>query len=147
MELPPPPFKFENTEEAKLFNSKLIEEFDYDLDQLFEAHLYSAVHPGAEFTRSDEVECLLSVHKDWEKLKKIMDEGVDLGVSDERSEQEKISDFKSSLDKGNSGTMRDPEAKKSVKENQFKEVEHGRVIPITLECATKLKDAGITPLG
>ncbi|GFH53887.1 hypothetical protein CTEN210_10363 [Chaetoceros tenuissimus] len=147
LELPPPPFMFENTERAKIFNSKLIEEFDYDLDRLFDAHLYSAVHPGAEFRSSEEVECLLSVHKDWEKLKKIMDEGVDLGVSDERTEQEKLSDFQEAFDKGNSSTMKDPEAKKSVKENQFKEVDHGRAIPITLECAAKLKDAGITPLG
>ena len=39
------------------------------------------------------------------------------------------------------------EAKKAVKENQFKEVAHGRTVPITLECAEKLKDAGIIPLG
>ena len=76
-----------------------------------------------------------------------MDEGVDLSISDKRSEEEKRSDFIEALNKGNSGTMKDPEAKKAVKENQFKEVAHGRTVPITLKCAEKLKDAGIIPLG
>ncbi|GFH61799.1 hypothetical protein CTEN210_18275 [Chaetoceros tenuissimus] len=109
----------------------------------------SVIHPGSEFRDPDLLEPILKDHPDWPVLKAIMKTGVDLGLDKElkRDEDTRKKDFEDALKKGNSGTMRDPLAANTVKENQEKEVTYRRVIPITLECASKLKNASICPLG
>lgn len=143
------PFIFEDTKNAREHNSKILEDYDYDFQRCMDAIDISVIHPGSEFRDPELLEPILKNHPDWPVLKAIMKTGVDLGLDKElkRDEETRERDFEEALKKGNSGTMRDPLAAKTVKENQEKEVSFGRVIPITLECARKLKNASICPLG
>jgi hypothetical protein len=143
------PFIFENTKKARVHNSRILEQFDFDFRAAMNSFDKSVIHPGSEFRDSELLEPLLKDHPDWVILKEIMDLGVDLGLdpSKIRDEETRLKDFDDALRKGNSGTMKDHLAKETVAKNQEKEVSYGRTIPITIECARKLKNGSLTPLG
>ena len=143
------PFIFENTKKARVHNSRILEQFDFDFRAAMNSFDKSVIHPGSEFRDSELLEPLLKDHPDWMILKEIMDLGVDLGLDPYkiRDEETRLKDFDDALRKGNSGTMKDHLAKETVAKNQEKEVSYGRTIPITIECARKLKNGSLTPLG
>lgn len=143
------PFIFENTKKARVHNSRILQRFDYDFKKAMENLDKSVIHLGSKFRESDLLEPLLKNHPDWKILKEIMDCGVNLGFNPLklRDEETRLKDFDDALRNGNSGTMKDPLAAETVAKNQDKEVKYGRTIPITIECARRLKNGSLTPLG
>ena len=64
----PPPFIFENTTEAATKNSKILQAFDYDMDQVLKASENTILHPGTEFRQIQDLRPLVSHHIDWKKF-------------------------------------------------------------------------------
>ena len=64
-----PIFQFENTEQAKKFNTDILESYNWDVQAAIDAQSNTILHPGSEFRPLDDVEEVFQNHCDWEKYR------------------------------------------------------------------------------
>ena len=143
------PFIFENTREAAETNSTIIKEHDGDLAEVLKKYGNSIFHPGTEFRKSKDLKPLLQQHKDWQKLKDIIDEGASYAVMEdpEYTDAIKRQDLEATIERGNNKSAKSKESEEFIKKNYDKEVDRAWMLPVTKESITSIKGAGVIPIG
>ena len=139
---------FENTMEAAKTNAALLEKSNFDFKQFITSQQDTILTPGSEFTTISTLERLLGHHQDWHKIRKIISEGCDVPTTNEiATETTQKVDLASMITRGNhkSTTVSDNSA--ALQKGYLKEIEHGWLIPITVDSVYKIKNAMVLPLG
>ena len=70
-------FKFNNTEEAAIYNSKVLSACDYDYEKVLSKQRGTTIFYGSEFRSISNLRKLLEFHKDWPRIEKFLSEGTD----------------------------------------------------------------------
>ena len=139
-------FQFVNNRDAAKFNTRILKRYKYDLVAAMRNEKGTMLEPGSEFRLAKTLEPLLKHHNNWLKFKKIITEGVNYNLED-IPDRTRRSDLLAQLARGNHKSASEPENKPTLIKNYDKEVSYGWMIPITKECKTKLKGAGVIPIG
>ena len=104
------------------------------------------LEPGSEFRLTKTLEPLLKHHKNWNKMKQILTEGLNYNL-EQIPEIVRRSNLIAQVTRGKHPSASEPENEAILLKNYDKEVSHGWMLPVTKECVTKLKDAGVIPIG
>ena len=104
------------------------------------------IDPGSEFRSVEYLEPLFKHHRLWKKMKKIMSSGVDYPLKEIESETLE-QDLQQMIKRGNHKSAQLPTNEQSLEENYKKEVEHGWMMPITIDSIRKLEGAAVIPIG
>ena len=142
----PHKYIFENNREAAKLNTKLLKRDKYDLAKAIARAKGTMLEPGSEFRRKETLEPLFHHHEHWNKMSKIISEGLDYPLTDLPDKVLKA-DMVAMMDRGNHKSATSPEVEPTLLKNYTKEVKHGWMLPITLESVTKIKGAGVIPIG
>ena len=79
-------------------------------------------------------------------MKEIISSGVSYFLED-LPEQTRKEDIEFMIKRGNHKSALSKENEEKSLENYEMEVKHGWMLPVTVECVTKIKDAGVIPIG
>ena len=71
------PIAFDFTKDAMLHDSKILQSFDCDIEEIIRAHPNSDNSYGSDFRPNSIMEPLLHKHKDWVKIKGCLLNGFD----------------------------------------------------------------------
>ena len=112
--------------------------------------MFPATHPntnleyGSEFRPTSDLEPLLSSHPLWERTKDILDNGVNVALTQIDDDKE-IEDIVAGVKRGNhKGAI---QQKSTLNKLVGKDIEHGFALPITSESMTKIKGGKFAPLN
>ena len=141
----PHKFQFTNTRDAAKFNTRILKRYKYDLVAAMKNEKGTMLEPGSEFRLVKTLEPLLKHHNNWQKFKKIITEGVDYNL-EHLPEGTRRSDLLAQIERGDHKSASEPENEPTLLKNYDKEVSYGWMIPVTKECTTKLKGAGVIPI-
>ena len=144
-----PIFKFNNSQEAAIFNSKILRHYNYDINRAIHARRNTILHPGSEFRPLKELKPLLKFHIDWKKFESITSEGARYSFPSDLSYDKKTKhdDLLAALEKGNNNSARDPISAKSIEKNYTKEVNRAWMIPFQKSSIHKIIGASLIPIG
>ena len=93
------------------FNSRLIDEYDMDMQRLLDAYPYSVISPGSEFRPAGVLEPLLAGHPYWPRLKSIISHGVSYPLTAVEDETARRAENDAILEYGNHASgKKNPEA-------------------------------------
>ena len=127
------------------FNSRLIDEYDMDMQRLLDAYPYSVISPGSEFRPAGVLEPLLAGHPYWPRLKSIISHGVSYPLTAVEDETARRAENDAILEYGNHASgKKNPEALTKV---LLKDASRGYSLPITFSCAKSIKHSRISPMG
>ena len=139
------PFVHQLTLSAAQTNSDLIEEYGFDLQALFDAHPNSTISPGSEFRPIHVIEPLLQHHPFWPLLSSMLFRGASYKFKNLPPDSDRELENEAILEYGNhSSAVKRPDALRKVSE---KDTKFGFSLPITFDCARKIKDGRVGPLG
>ena len=132
--------------EAAVANIKLIEEYDFKLENVFSSEPNSTIHPKFEFRDEQSVSNLFDLSTDGEKLKQICFKGVDYPFRNDidASDDTRIQDAEYWLEKGNN--------KSATGEDQIilaavaKEISKGWGIVVPKSQCLSIEGIGIVPI-
>ena len=142
-------FRFENSEKAAAFNSKLLRSMRMDFHKVIHAQGNSFLRPGSEFRNPLLLEKLLHNHERWNKLKRIMTTGAAYSFKKDSiySEETRLKDLACDIKRGNNASTKIPENDKALRESYSKEVEKGWLIPFLREDVIITPGASVIPAG
>ena len=139
-------FSFEYTHEAAIKNSLILEKHGYDLEKAFAAQQDTIVTYGSEVRPTTQLEPLLHNHPNFERFKSNMTHGISCPLND-IPEETRIEEMQKTIKHGNHKSALEKEAIPHVSKAMQTDVVRGFGIIMTPDCAAKLKDAEIYPLG
>ena len=142
----PHKYVFANNREAAKHNTQILKRTKYDLTLALERCKGTVMEPGSEFRRTAELKPLFHHHEHWEKMSEIIDTGLDYPLNDLPDKILK-DDVTAMIARGNHKSATAPEVASTLLKNYTKEVEHGWMLPVTLESVAKIKGAGVIPIG
>ena len=142
----PHKYNFMNNREAAKFNTKLLKRERYDLTKVLGKAKGTMMEPGSEFREKDKLEKLFQHHEHWKKMEAIISTGLDYPLTDLPDKVLK-EDVIAMIARGNHKSATAPEVAPALLKNYTKEVEHGWMLPVTLESVAKIKGAGVIPIG
>ena len=105
------------------------------------------ITPGAEFRSTDTLKLIWKHHKDWIKIKSIIQIGCDYPCKSTPTEEERLSDMEVMIKRGNHPSAEIFDNKKAMYKNYEKEVKKGWMIPVTIDCLRQIKHARVIPIG
>ena len=127
------------------FNSQLIERFDFDMQRVIDSHPDSVITPGSEFRTAQILEPLLAGHPNWSRFHHNITHGVSYPLTAEEDEPARRAENEAILEYGNHASGRkNPEALSKVLR---KDASKGFSLPITFDCAKRIKHSRISPMG
>ena len=139
---------FENSTEAAKINADILRKHQYDFEKFINSQHDTILTPGSEFRSIHTLERLLGNHQDWHKIKKIISEGCDIPtVNSDTNEDTQRADLQAMINRGNHKSTQDKENSKALHKGYLKEIEHGWMIPVTIESVYHIKNAMVLPLG
>ena len=138
-------FIFENTIEAAESNMTLIQEYDFNIDNIFKSEPDSTIQPKFEFRDQSIVSDLFDLSTDGEKLKNICFQGVTYPFRDDvdTSDETRIADAEYWLEKGNNNSARGEEV--LINTMIGKEVSNSWGIVVPRKDCLSVEGAGIVP--
>ena len=145
----PPLFIFENTTEAATKNSKILQAFDYDMDQVLKASENTILHPGTEFRPIQDLRPLISHHIDWKKFESICTMGAKYSLKPDLdySAETKRKDLLGAIEQGNNKSAQHPDVEATIDKNYNNEVKKGWMIPFLASIILFIKGASLIPIG
>lgn len=138
-----PPLVFEFSAAAARQNWETISAYG-SLDNLIRFHNRSTIGYGSEFRPTATLEPLLRQHKDWMKLKCMLDNGSKFPLT-AMDEETASKDLREALQYGNHQSARMNED--VLFQHLSKELSKGWIIPLLPEHAFLIKNASLAPLG
>ncbi|KAL7562871.1 hypothetical protein ACA910_000249 [Epithemia clementina (nom. ined.)] len=140
-----PPFQFILSCEADETNSAVIANHHYNIQEVINAPPGSTISPGSEFRPVATLQRLFSEHPFWPKAKQILTDGARYHITTTIPESMRLQENDAILAYGNhaSATKR-PDA---LTEGFVKDTEAGYSIPLSVECARKIVNSRISPIG
>ena len=147
----PPPkkpiFKFENTENAAEFNSKILASCNFDYEELLSKQKNTTISYGSEFRPMNVLFKLLKFHKDGERIRSVLSKGTDTFILP--LEEEKIKeDCMADIERGNhKSASKSKDGIDFVHKTYTKEVNKGWMIPFSKNIIPKLRKACVIPIG
>ena len=147
--MPPPKpslFSFEYTMESAIKNSDIIKSFDYDLERTIKAQPGTPVSYGSEVRPMYQLDVLLHNHPNYKRFRNNMINGIDYPLK-EIDEVTRLEMLTKQLIKGNHKSTIEGEDRANVTKAMRTDVTRGFGYIITTDCAAKIKDAEIYPLG
>ena len=127
------------------FNSRLIAEYDMDLQKLFDHHPNNIITPGSEFRPAEILQPLLEGHPYWPRLHRLLTHGVAYPLKAVEYEPARRAENDAILMYGNHASgKKHPEALSKVLK---KDAANGFSLPITFDCARNIKHSRISPMG
>ena len=139
-------YRFVNSREAAKFNTKILKRSKYDLSLALKKEKGSMMEPGSEFRSKPVLEPLFIHHEFWEKMGKIVSEGVSYPMEDIAIDEQK-SDLLKMIDRGNHKSATQKENNPTLVKNYDNEVKHGWMLPVTIESLNRIKGAAVIPIG
>ena len=131
--------KFENTEKAANFNSKIIEACDYNYEKFISKQKDTTISYASEFRLVSKLRILLKHHKNWHRFEKFLTEGTDTVLSKMNNETLK-NDCEKNIERGNhKSASKSKRIIEFLQKTYSKEVRLGWMIPISIESISKLK--------
>jgi hypothetical protein len=140
-----PPIIFELGVHAAAHNAELLRGFGYDLGKMIRAHSASTLGFGSEFRSVAELRPLLGRHPHFDKLTKLLTNGMDYVFTRELSELERRKEVEAMLSRGNHKSAQSEQ--EQVGRLIAKDVLHGFTIPIPVETVLRIPGAMVQPLG
>ena len=104
------------------------------------------LEPASEFRKSSTLQPLLSNHIHWGKIEEIITNGITYPLS-ELPESTRVEDLKYMIKRGNHKSAKTKENAEALEASYTREVEHGWMLPVTVECLSKLKGVAVIPVG
>ena len=92
---------FEISESAAAKNSEIFKAQDYDFTKVTTSQNNTVITPGAEFRSTDTLKLIWKHHKDWIKIKSIIQIGCDYPCKSTPTEEERLSDMEMMIKRGN----------------------------------------------
>jgi hypothetical protein len=142
--LNPPLFIFKRCPLAAAHNAKILELFNFDLNQAILHQHPSQISYGSEFRPSRVLEKLLQGHPFWPRLKLILDEGATFPLED-ITDEARLIDLKFHQDRGNHKSL--SKYSEFIDPTITEDIERGFALPLPIEILYKLPKASIAPLG
>ena len=125
-------------------NSKILKQFDYDLDHLVESHPNSDLSCGSEFRPISILAPLLHRHHHWDNFSSYCTSGFNASFKP-LSESQRLKDVNAAIARGNHKS-----AKKHInilRKNTKKEIYTGFIFPFKINDVKKIKGAMVAPQG
>ena len=94
------PFLFENTKNAAIHNSKILESFNFDITKTIAAFPHSHISYGSEFRNPTALEPLLNKHPFWPSVKQSLSKGAKFPLS-RLNNKRRLEDLKCAIKRGN----------------------------------------------
>ena len=139
---------FENSMKAANINSNILRKYHYDFETFINSQHNTILTPGSEFRSIKTLEKLLGNHQDWHKIRQIISEGCDIPtVHSDANEDTRKADLQAMINRGNHKSTQNKENSEALHKGYLKEIEHGWMIPITIESIYHIKNAMVLPLG
>jgi hypothetical protein len=118
----PAPITFATTQEALDANDKLLREYGYDLDKLFQDYPETTLGFGSEFRTIAQLEKVLGGYPEFGVLTDLIKKGMNYKFSREITEEEKLRELRGMIERGNhKATEKSP---KKAEELLAKDVAH-----------------------
>ena len=141
------PLHFEYTVDAAEHNAALLETFNFDLEQLIDAHPGTTSSYGSELRPVEQLRPLLQHHPYWNDFEENLCNGIDYPFVTEINETERIAMLTVNIDGGNHRSALKQEDREHVTKAVKSDVELGYGFPLTIDGVMQLKDAEVYPLG
>ena len=142
-----PLFVLENTMEAAKTNTEILKAHDWDFAKAIASQENTIMQAGSEYRPWEKLEPLLKYHKDWEKMKSILTDGVTYGFDKdiEYTEETRMKDVEKAVQKGNNKSAQG--CKDIIMSNYNKEVIRAWMVPFLRESVMKVVGVGVIPIG
>lgn len=139
-------YKFENIREIANYDTAILKRSKYDFIRALAKETGTRLQPGSESRTSQTLQVLLGEHEHWDKMNEIMTHGVSYSLKD-LPEQIRKDDLEYMIARGNHKSAISEENEVTLLKSYEKEVEYGLMLPVTFESVTKIKGAGVIPVG
>ena len=143
----PTGFQFENSIHAAEWNTKILKSYQYDYGKVVAARPGTYLTPGTEFRNLTVLQKIWGPRQNWTRLRNILSKGIEYPLITEQSDDERLSDLRAMVARGNHKSAQKPANLIALRKNIEKEIQHQYLIPTTVASIFKLKGATINPLG
>ena len=140
-------FKFENSEDAALWNAEVMESYNDDYSEAVKQNKNTIISPGSEFRAIERVRKIWQYRENWQMIEEILTKGCIYPLKKPQEESTRLKDLQASIKRGNHKSCKKPHLEKSLKENIEKEIRRGYLIPLPVKYLQKLKNAAVIPMG
>jgi hypothetical protein len=140
-----PPIRFEISEQASEHNEAVLRAVDFDLGRLVLENSSSTLGFGSEFRKVDELRPLLGRHPHFDRLAKLLTEGMHYVFERELTPDERSGEVEAMIARGNHKSAQAELVK--VGELLAKDVIHGFTIPLPISAVRMIPGAMVQPLG
>jgi hypothetical protein len=125
------PFMFKLSDKAAAHNTKLLEEYNFNMQEVLEAHCHSFMGYGSEFRPVHMIEPLLLHHQNWSYLKLQLQQGSKWPLKEllEKDRLEKNLEFIRRENHKSAVTRH-----QALKDIVTKEISQGLMIPLQIQC-------------
>ncbi len=136
---------FEATPEAAHHNWELLKKYDFNLERICNyTKKRSLASYGSEFKSPKKLEKLLDKHPRWEKLKKILMQGVNFDLEG-MSEEMRKADLEAAYKRGNHKSA--AKNKEFLSKALIKEIEQGWIMVLPEYCYKEIPGLVLNPMG
>lgn len=140
-------FIFEDAHDAAVWNSNILQKYEYDFEKAVAAEENSILTPGSEFRSIDNIAKIWKHRENWKKIRSILAHGCIYPLDKEQPEEIRKKDLEEMVKRGNHKSALTTDHKAVLEKIQKKEVRQGFTFPLTVDCLLKLKGAAVIPMG
>ena len=140
-----PSVKFDLSDESLAWNSQVIRECGYDLENLFAANVGTTLSPGSEFRPPDQLSRLFSRHPNFNFFMSTIRDGMGYEFETTLSEDERQTELAAMIQRGNHQSA--VKHSTHVAALLAKDVRHGFSLPCSPDLVTSIKQAMVQPCG
>jgi hypothetical protein len=139
------PVAFDTSPAALKANDKLLQEHDFDLENLMKAFQDTTLGYGSEFRPLGQLRKVLGGHPEYPVLADLIQNGMDYRFKRELTEDERKRELRGMLQRGNHKSTE--KGSNTAEALLAKDVSHGFSIPVSPSTIEKIKGAMVQPLG
>ena len=128
-----------------LHNTRLLEECEWCVEQLFDRLKGTTVDHGSEFRPTHQLQRIVGMHPNFEYLRGILENGFEYILSRELSEAERRRELEAQLERGNHRSAIDNE--EEIQQLLEGDVKYGFVLPFSASEINNIKGVQLQPGG
>ena len=140
-------FSFENTIDAAKWNQKVLESYKNDFSLALKHQKDTVMAPGSEFRAINKLKSLWQYRENWSTIAETMTIGAVYPLKNPPDEEHRMKNLLAMIERGNHKSSGKPKLKEALLKRTAKDVRKGYHFTIPIPYLTKLKNAGVIPIG
>ena len=131
-----PPFQFCSSSDSVTHNTRLLEEYDFDLTKIVDEHQHTTLGYGSEFRSIEDLSSIYRQHELFSFFKVMHQKGMEYIFKRDLTEDERMAELEANIARGNHASAKSQP--KELERKVDREVTYGFALPVWLSAIPRI---------